>query len=458
MRILILGAFENELSSLTLKFQDLKETIISKRRCKVTKLGSHEIIFSLSGIGTTSAASTTTALCEALDPDFIILCGVAGGLDTNQKIGDLILANKIIDCELIQLDRLLSGTPYEPCLTDPHTLKPITSEYIVHPLLLKIGSLIQVERIKTGIIATSNIFPAPKSLFAEIKKFGCSAIEMESVGVFKAAGYYDTPVMTIRAISNLLNSSGMDSGTPSEAIDICSERIALFLTMFLTHTPLLEPTVKLKQQQIMTDIVTKYELIQHPEGGWYRQTFRSEDLISAEGDALARYGGESRVAGTSIIYLLTEDDFSAWHTVQSDETWSFHDGDPLLLRVIDPSNGELKQILLGLTNGVLQLTIKAGHIFSAETLGRFSLTGCMVTPGFDFKDFKLITQREFLARCPQHAMFARLTREKPVVSSREDALETTPLRTKFFDQGKPSIVINSSKTTTAPRSLTLDHL
>ena len=62
-----------------------------------------------------------------------------------------------------------------------------------------------------------------------------------------------------------------------------------------------------------------------------------------------RYNRESRVAGTSIIYLLSRGDFSAWHTVQSDETWNFHAGDPLLLRIIDPHSGKLKEVTLSNT-------------------------------------------------------------------------------------------------------------
>ena len=210
MKILILAAFETELRSFTQKFSNLKDVTIAKRRCRVTRLGNDEITFSLSGIGTISAASTTTALCATLDPDFIILCGVAGGLEIDQKIGDLVLASKIIDCELYGLADFLSGTPYESCLTDPHTLQLIKNEYNISPLLSEIGSSFPIERLKTGLIATSNIFPAPKSLFGEIKKIGCVAIEMESAGVFKAAEYYDIPVMTIRAISNLLDTSGID--------------------------------------------------------------------------------------------------------------------------------------------------------------------------------------------------------------------------------------------------------
>lgn len=235
MRIVILGAFQDELASITRNFLNLKETIISKCRCLTTQWKGHDIILSLAGIGTNAAAITTTILCEALEPDLIIFCGVAGGLKPEQQIGDLVLANKIIDADLHLLPAILQGTPYKNALIDPHRLTPITTEYEIHDSIFDIISSFSFERLKTGIIVTSNTFPAPKSLFSEIKSLNCSAIEMESVGVFKAAEYYDVPVITIRAISNLLDDAGNDLGTRPDALEICANRLALCLTAILNH-------------------------------------------------------------------------------------------------------------------------------------------------------------------------------------------------------------------------------
>ena len=450
MRILILGAFQAELKSITQQFSNLKDTIIARRRCSTIKTQDLEMAFSLSGLGTTSAACTTTALCENFDPDLIILCGVAGGLESSQKIGDLVLATKIIDADLYESQSILKGTPYEPCLTDPHTLKPTTSAYQVHPLLIDIGASINLSRLNTGIVATSNIFPAPKELFSAIKALGCSAIEMESVGVFKAAEHYGIPVMTIRAISNLLDNSGDDLGTEVDALAICSERIALFLTSLLNKTKKLEELAQLSQQKKISEIVMKYELTQHPEGGWYRQTYRSSESVSPMGASLVRYDGKSRVAGTSILYLLAKGDFSAWHTVQSDETWNFHLGEPLLLRVIDPDSKKLEEIVLGLDT--LQYTVKAGHVFSAESMGKFSLTGCMVTPGFEFRDFRLLSRTEFCEKYPQHKGMARLARDRTVVDIHETP-EMNVLSSNFFSIKKPCTETDKLGSSTAIRSM-----
>lgn len=424
MRILILSAFRRELDHVIETFTDLKETTIAKRWCMTTKRDGHDIVITLSGIGTTAAASTTTAFCEALEPDLIIMCGVAGGLYSGMQVGDLVLGSKIIDADLFLLKSSLENTPYEACLTDPHTLQPIKSEYIVESSLLEVASFCSLERLKIGNIATSNIFPAPKSLFADIKGSACIAIEMESVGVFKAAEYYSIPTMTLRAISNILNEDGTDLGTELDALKVCSTRIALFLNGFINNLLELGDYAEKKQQNRIAELVSKYNLSLHPEGGWYCQTFKSNDLVKAEGGSLDRYSGETRAAGTSIIYLLAQSDFSAWHSVQSDETWYFHTGDPLLLRVIDPVSSKLEEVILDATTGLLQFTVKAGYIFSAESQGRFSLMGCVVTPGFDFKDFKLVSTSEFLTKYPQHAVLSRLARDKKV--------ETDVLDARFF--------------------------
>ena len=322
------------------------------------------------------------------------------------------------------LPAILRDTPYKNALIDPHRLTSITPEYAIHGSILETIPSFSFDRLKTGIIVTSNTFPAPKSLFSEIKSLDCSAIEMESAGVFKAAEYYDVPVITIRAISNLLDDAGNDLGTRADALEVCADRLALCLTAILNHTLSLEVIAAFNQQKKICDLIAKYELIQHPEGGWYRQTFRSSDLVKAEGDASTRYLGESRAAGTSIIYLLSQGDLSVWHTVQSDETWSFHAGEALLLRIIDPMSGELNEVILGTDRGDLQFTVRAGHIFSAEPLGRFCLTGCSVTPGFDFKDFKLLTHEQFVTTYPQYIELARLARDKPVVPVMKSNLST----------------------------------
>ena len=146
--------------------------------------------------------------------------------------------------------------------------------------------------------------------------------------------------------------------------------------------------------------VARLGLREHPEGGYYNETYRSDELVDKS--ALpARYKG-FRAFSTSIYFLLPEGSFSAFHRIKSDETWYFHTGDPLEIFVLFPT-GDLKQIILGLDEeAVLQYTVPHGTWFASRTLGSFSLVGCNVSPGFDFADFEMGSCKELSETYPEH--------------------------------------------------------
>lgn len=116
------------------------------------------------------------------------------------------------------------------------------------------------------------------------------------------------------------------------------------------------------------------ELERHPEGGWFRQTFRDDDTT----------GG--RAHSTLIYYLLEAGDRSAWHRIDSAEVWHWYAGDPLELRIADT------RIILGndLAAGQRpQGVVPRGAWQSATPLGDWTLCGCTVAPGFEFSHFEL---------------------------------------------------------------------
>jgi predicted cupin superfamily sugar epimerase len=153
------------------------------------------------------------------------------------------------------------------------------------------------------------------------------------------------------------------------------------------------------------------ELVGHPEGGWFRETYRSTETIPAP--ALPERFDGARCFGTAILFLLQQGDISALHRIHSDEIWHFHEGAPLTVHVITPE-GERREILLGRDPSrgeSFQAVVPAGCWFGAETLGDFSLVGCSVAPGFDFADFRMADRMELTGRYPQHAaLIRRLTR------------------------------------------------
>lgn len=148
----------------------------------------------------------------------------------------------------------------------------------------------------------------------------------------------------------------------------------------------------------------KLELTPHPEGGYFREVYRSNDFIKHEG--LPERYKSSRVFGTSIYFLLEGNQFSTFHKLESDETWHFYDGCSITIHMIN-YNGDYSFVRLGKSedeNEVLQFTIPRNTWFAAapEKSESFSLVGCSVYPGFDFEDFEMGNQKELTELFPQH--------------------------------------------------------
>ena len=147
--------------------------------------------------------------------------------------------------------------------------------------------------------------------------------------------------------------------------------------------------------------VNNLGLMPHPEGGYFKEVYRSEEEIPAR--ALpARFKG-NRNFSTAIYYLLGKGDFSAFHRIHSDETWHFYAGDPLEIWMILP-DGESVRKLVGISDesSVLMFTVTAGTWFAARSTGEYSLCGCTVAPGFDFADFEMGDYTQLTSLFPQH--------------------------------------------------------
>lgn len=164
---------------------------------------------------------------------------------------------------------------------------------------------------------------------------------------------------------------------------------------------------------IVRQLIDGLGLERHPEGGWYRETYRAAETISAT--ALpARFSG-ARSFATAIYFLLAKGEISALHRIKSDELWHFYSGATLTVHLLFPA-GEYRQIRLGadLAGGeTFQATVPAGCWFGAEVTGdgAGSLVGCTVAPGFDFADFMMGNRLELVTAFPTHQeLIRRLTR------------------------------------------------
>lgn len=138
-------------------------------------------------------------------------------------------------------------------------------------------------------------------------------------------------------------------------------------------------------------LIDQHDLQPHPEGGYYRETYRSDMRIETPTGP--------RSAGTAILYLLCGNDVSRFHKIDADEVWHFHEGGALAIYSLLP-DGSSQIDALSLNNP--QIVVEAGVWFGAALVesDRYVLVGCTVSPGFDFAGFELADQEALLAGWP----------------------------------------------------------
>ncbi|MDR5589068.1 cupin domain-containing protein [Christiangramia sp. SM2212] len=160
-------------------------------------------------------------------------------------------------------------------------------------------------------------------------------------------------------------------------------------------------------------IINKLDLKPHPEGGYFRETYRSKGEIVAA-DLGPEYTSK-RNHSTCIYFLLTSENFSAFHRINQDEIWHFYEGSPIELHTIT-EEGQHHHHLIG--NNLArdespQLVVPAGAWFAAKIKDpdSYALVGCTVSPGFSFEDFELPSRQELLNKFPHHkALIKKFTR------------------------------------------------
>jgi len=133
------------------------------------------------------------------------------------------------------------------------------------------------------------------------------------------------------------------------------------------------------------DLIRLLDLIPHPEGGYYREIYRSDQTVTRMNSR------EDRSAITTIYFLLLSGNHSHWHRIRSDEIWHFYEGSPLELAWIGPDTSG-HEILELVSETCGQVAVVPGGCWqSARTLGDYTLVGCTVGPGFDFREFELLS-------------------------------------------------------------------
>ena len=195
-------------------------------------------------------------------------------------------------------------------------------------------------------------------------------------------------------------------GLCSHVVKVVVMQVVLFLLPWMESVALkLQLLIYNIKMMTSEQIIKKLDLQEHPEGGYFKEMYRSSESIS-EANLGSNFNG-SRNYSTAIYFLLTSEKFSAFHRIQQDEIWHFYKGSPLKLHMIS-KKGKYSFVMIG--NDLekeeqSQFVVPAGDWFAAEVIGKngYSLTGCTVAPGFDFKDFELPSKNELTTLFPNHA-------------------------------------------------------
>ncbi len=160
---------------------------------------------------------------------------------------------------------------------------------------------------------------------------------------------------------------------------------------------------------IADKIISELKLKPHVEGGYFTETYKSPYLV--DGKYINENIEGKRPLSTSVYYLLKSGQVSKFHRLKFDEQWFYHSGSTLLIHLID-KDGKLESVKLGpdVTIGEIpQLLVKAGLVLGAEVVknNSFCLVSCVVTPGFDYRDFTLFESIELTDEFPQHEKLIR---------------------------------------------------
>lgn len=152
--------------------------------------------------------------------------------------------------------------------------------------------------------------------------------------------------------------------------------------------------------------IQHYGLQKHPEGGFYKEIYRSQEIHQAHHLPI-RFGGDRHFL-TSIYFLIKSDFPSHFHRIKSDEIWYFHDGGPVVIHMLH-LNGQYQKVILGnalAADQHLQACVPAGSWFAAECDASneqgFSMVSCVVAPGFDFADFEMAESLPLQRQYPEN--------------------------------------------------------
>ncbi len=318
------------------------------------------------GVGKVAASIAVSRAIDIHHPDVVLNIGTAGSVE--YEIGSVHICCKFVDRDMEKLQNF--GVPFYVEFTDEVERSELFDGWNFDSVCNSGDTFL------TSADGTGDVF------------------EMESFAVARICEAHQIPFVAIKCVTDIIGQN---------SIQHWEEKLAeaqAILQVFINENKLSVPQNYIGR--FATDIIKKLDLKAHPEGGWYKEIYRSELKLLSNG--LPSNFTDDRSALTSIHYLLCDDHVSKFHKIKSPEVWYFHKGMPLLIHIIN-SKGEYHKVELSeSTNGCLQYTVEPNSWFGAEIKGRsgFCLVSCAVSPGFEFDDFEIAERASLLEKYASH--------------------------------------------------------
>ncbi|WP_075590374.1 cupin domain-containing protein [Labilibacter marinus] len=326
------------------------------------------------GVGKVSAALAVERSIAIHKPDVVLNIGTAGTL--KYEIGSIHLCSKFVDRDMEKLQNF--GVPFEEDFTDT----------ITHCSFFKGWNFDSTcntgDTFLTSADGTGDVF------------------DMESFAVARVCKVHNIPFVGIKCVTDIIGQNSIKHWEDK----LAEAQVLLQNFVDNNHLSVSENFIGEKAQHYINSL----ELDKHPEGGWFKEVYRSNmklDISSMNSD----FSGD-RDALTSIHYLLVNEEISSFHKIKSPEVWYFHDGMPLIIHMIDEKGNYNHIELSEEMNGKLQYTVEPNIWFSAEIKEGcgYTLVSCAVAPGFDFEDFEIGKRDELVQQFPsQKDIIRRLT-------------------------------------------------
>lgn len=223
-KIVILSSAQQELQPILSRLASLEVLQVNGLKFHVGQYKNHALCLGLTGVGMVNAASTATIAIEQFQPDLLMFSGVAGGMQPQVKIGDVVVVTEAAQPEMFTVNAAVRNTPFSHTMINPH-------KQMMPPEWFKAANIAQVlsassYTVHYGRGASTDQFPAPKTEYAMLLQENVLAIDMETTAMYQVGWMFGVDAIAVRGISNVLRADGSDPDIVTADVKAAPERAA----------------------------------------------------------------------------------------------------------------------------------------------------------------------------------------------------------------------------------------